>query len=499
MDVLNTDHLHADLRGRSVRGGLQTLTSQSAQFVIQSVATVVLARLLTPADFGLVAMVSTITNLGQAFADLGLSEATIQRKEITHDQVSVLFWINFAIGLGLMFVTASLAPVFVRFYRDPRLMDITLAISFTFLIGGLRVQPDAILRRQMRFSALAYRDVGAYALAVPVAIAIAWRGGSYWALVALPLTLNSFQMVVSWILVKWTPSLPRKGTGVGSMISFGGNVAASYFVMSVIRSADNILVGRYLGAAPLGFYSKAYNLLMLPLRQLSGPAGAVAVPAFSRVQHDPERFARFYLRAVNLIMWISAPAFAFLFVAARPVIILALGHRWLEAAPVFQILVISALGQLLLDSTVMLFISRGQSSQLLRLLLLVSPVIVASYAIGLPFGIRGVALTGSLVLIALLPWMLKFAFRGTDLTLPQLGRSLVYPVSLSIVTILVAKLALHLLVPQHVVSQLVVVATSFAVAYSLSALISPVRAEMMSLWKLLGDLRVSKGIVDPVV
>src|SRR5580658_10598942 len=162
LDALNTDHLHADLRGRSVRGGMQTLTSQGTQFAIQTVATVVLARLLTPADFGLVAMVSTLTGLGQAFADLGLSEATIQRKEISHDQVSALFWINVAIGLGLMLITAALAPAFARFYRDPRLTNITLVVSLTFLVGGLRVQPDAILRRQMRFFALAIRDIASW-------------------------------------------------------------------------------------------------------------------------------------------------------------------------------------------------------------------------------------------------------------------------------------------------------------------------------------------------
>ena len=128
--TLSTEHLHADLKGRSVRGGLLTLTSQGAQFLIQSVSTVVLARLLTPADFGLVAMVTAITGLGQAFADLGLSEATIQRQEINHDQVSTLFWINVAIGLALMLITIGLAPVLAWFYREPRLKDITFAAVF---------------------------------------------------------------------------------------------------------------------------------------------------------------------------------------------------------------------------------------------------------------------------------------------------------------------------------------------------------------------------------
>lgn len=491
LDGLNTDHLQSDLRGRSVRGGVVNLTSQGAQFLIQSVATVVLARLLTPADFGLVAMVSTVTGLGQAFADLGLSEATIQRQEISHDQVSVLFWINVAIGLGLMLMTMALAPVLAGFYRDERLVKITLLVAFTFLIGGLRVQPDAILKRQMRFASLAIRDVGSYAIAVPVAITMAWRGAGYWALVALPLTLNFMQMTLSWLMVNWRPGLPRRDAHVGAMIAFGGNVAASYFIVNVNRSADNVLIGRYSGAGPLGLYSRAYNLLMLPVRQLSIPAGSVAIPAFSRTQSDPERLARYYLSAANLMMWISAPIFGFLFVAAHPVIVLALGNQWQQAAPVFQILAVAALAQLLLEMTIWLFVSRGQSRQLLRLLLIICPIVIAGYAVGLPFGIDGVALSGSVVLLAILPWMLKASFRGTNLTLQRLGQAMLHPITLSLSGVFVAELALHLITPVRIVSQLSVAALSFAVAFCLSALIPSVRKEMLSLKKLSSELRLS--------
>ncbi len=491
LDALSTEHLHADLKGRSVRGGLLTLTSQGTQFVLQSIATVVLARLLTPADFGIVAMVTAVTGLGSAFADLGLSEATIQRKEVSHDQVSALFWINVAIGLGLMFVTAAIAPVLVWFYKQPQLKNITLVVSLTFLISGLRVQHDALLKRQMRFLSLAIRDIASVAVAVPVAIALAWRGAGYWALVALPLVLNFTQMVLSWAMVRWTPGPPRRDANVRSMVVFGGNVAASYFIYNVNRSADNILVGWYCGAAPLGLYSKAYNLLMLPVRQLSAPVGSVAVPAFSRIQNDPERFARYYLRVINLIMWISAPIFGFLFVGAEPVIVLVLGHQWRAAAPVFQILAISALGQLLLDSTVWMLVSRGQSGRLLRFLLVMSPILIGSFVIGLPFGIRGVAMSGSIVLLAIFPWILKFSFRGTDLTLNRLGRSILCPIATCLFCVLAGEFALHMIAPQRLPLQLVVVAISFAMGYSLSMLIRPVRREVMSLKKLFSELRQS--------
>jgi len=475
-----------------VRGGLVTLTSQGAQFLIQSVSTIVLARLLTPADFGLVAMVTAITGLAVGFADLGLSEATIQRKDITHDQVSVLFWINVAVGLGLTLVTAGLAPVLARFYRDARLVDITILLSLTFLINGLRAQPDALLKRQMRFSFLAIRDIISLALAVSLAITMARRGASYWALVAIPLTSSLIQMLLSWLTIHWRPGLPRRGAKVGSMMAFGGNIAASYFVFNVNRSADNVLIGWYWGAAPLGLYSRAYNLLMLPVRQLSAPAGSVAIPGFSRIQDDPERFARYYLRTANLIVWILAPLFGFLFVAAEPVIVLVLGAKWRDAAPVFQLLALSALAQMLLETTIWLLVSRGQSRRLLKLLLVISPIVVASFVIGLPFGIKGVALSSSSVLLIILPWIMKFTFRGTDLTLRHLGRALIYPLSVSLSGVFVSELFLHFIGPAGTLWQLLVVALGFAVASFLSALVRPVRDEVMSFGKLFNELRLSR-------
>jgi len=489
LDPLRTEHLHADLRGRTVRGGLLTSTSQGTNFVLTFVMTVVLARVLTPADFGLVAMVGAITGLGQAFADLGLSEATIQRQEISHDQVSALFWINVAIGLGLMLVMIGLAPLLVWFYHEPRLRNITFVMCFTFLIGGLRVQHNALLQRQMRFAAIAIRDVVGVAVAVTTSIAMAWRGAGYWAVVAYPLVFNFTQTAFSWVVVRWLPGLPRRGAKVGSLVAFGGNVAGSQLVNYLNRNMDNVLIGWYWGASPLGLYSRAFNLLLRPVSQLNAPLSTIMVPALSRLQNDPERLARYYLRAVNLIMWIVAPVFGFLFVAAEPVIILALGKKWLEAAPVFQFLCIAAPALMLSSPTNWLLVCRGQSGRLLKLLLILTPIFVTSYAIGLPFGIKGVAMSGSLVFVGIFPWMLKYVFRGTGLTLLRLGRAIVCPISLSLAGVALGECALHLIAPRGIVTQLLVVALGFAVAYSLSLLLAPVRQEAMSLRGLFNELR----------
>ncbi len=492
MEVFSTEHLHADLKGRSVRGGVMTITSQGVQFVMQSISTVVLAHLLTPVDFGLVAMVTAITNLAQAFADLGLSEATIQQQNINHQQVSTLFWINTAIGALLMGLTAALAPVLVWFYHEPRLRNIAFLASLTFLFGGLRVQHNALLMRQMRYAAMALRDIIAIAVAVPFAIFVAMRGGGYWAILTFPLTFNFLQMSLSWVMIRWIPGLPRRGAQVRSMLAFGGKVAASYLVTNINRSADSVLIGWHWGASPLGLYSRAYNLLMLPIRQLSGPATRVAVPTFSRLQNDPEVFARFYLRAANLMTWITTPIFGYLFVAAEPVIVLVLGRQWRDAAPVFQILAIAALGQLFFDSTLWLFVSRGQSGRMLKLLLFISPVIIGSFAVGLPFGIKGVAFSGSLVLVGIFPWVLKYTFRGTQLTLMDFGRAITPPIAVCGMGILLAELALRLILPQQLIAKLAVSALGFAVAYLLSALLPSIRGEVLALRRLFDELRFSR-------
>lgn len=480
IDVLSTEHLQADLKGRSVRGGLLTITSQGSQFLLQSAMTVTLARLLTPADFGIVAMVTAVTGLATAFADLGLSEATIQREEINQHQVRALFWINVAIGLGLMLVTAGLGPVMAWFYHEPRLKAIALVTSSTFLIGGLRVQHDALLKRQMRFRAVAIRDVASSAVGVALAILMAWRGAGYWAVVAFPVAAQSTTMVLSWLAVRWIPGLPRRGANVRSILAFGGNVAASYFLNYILRNADNVLIGWWWGATPLGLYSRAYNLLILPVQQLSSPVSNVVVPAFSRIQGEAERFARSFLRVANLMMWALAPTFAVLFVAARPVIAIVLGRQWGAAAPVFRILVIAALTLPLFQLTMWSLVSRGRSRELFRILAITSPLMVASFVLGLPYGIKGVALAGSLMQVGVLPWILTRAFRGTNLTLTRVGQAILCPIALSLGGLCSAELALHVVVPQGNISELLITALGFAVALLIFALLPAVREEIKS-------------------
>jgi len=213
-EFFETEHLKLDLKGRSVRGGAATLAGQGGRFLIQMVSTVVLARLLTPADFGLIAMVTAVTGFAEFFKDLGLSMATVQKAEVTHEQVSVLFWVNVAMSVLIALITAALGPVIAWFYGDPRLATVTVALSLAFVFGGLTVQHQALLRRQMRFTALAIIPVIAMAAAVMAAIIAGSLGAGYWALVIMELTRAATSAAAVWLVCRWWPGLPTRGAGV---------------------------------------------------------------------------------------------------------------------------------------------------------------------------------------------------------------------------------------------------------------------------------------------
>ena len=184
----STDHLKADLGGRTARGGAVTIASQGVKFFTGMTATVILARLLTPQDYGLIGMVAVVTGFVSMFKDMGLSMATIQKEEINADQISALFWINVALSVAVMILTAAIAPAVAWFYGESRLTLITIGFAAGFLFGGLTVQHEALLRRQMRFTALAILEIGSLIVGIVVAVALAWNGARFWALVANQLT-----------------------------------------------------------------------------------------------------------------------------------------------------------------------------------------------------------------------------------------------------------------------------------------------------------------------
>ncbi|MBN1868298.1 lipopolysaccharide biosynthesis protein [Candidatus Sumerlaeota bacterium] len=423
-EYLSIENLEAGLRERTVRGGVYTMAAQGCKVVLQLSSTILLARLLVPEDFGLVVMVTSVTGILDMLKDLGLSVATVQRQKLSHKQMSTAFWINAGLGALLMLIAMACAPLLAWFYGKPQLVGIAVALSLTQLIGGLGMQHWALLKRKMRFKAIAGLEIAAWVFALSLAAVLALLGAGYWALVAIHLGYAFFLAAGSFFLSPWRPGPPERGVGARSLLAFGSNVMGWQFSNYFTRNTDNLLIGWRWGEAALGYYTKAYNLLMMPLRQINYPMGDVMIPGLSRAQDNPQRFRALYLEALFFISFFTLPAAALLIILAQEVVLLVLGDQWVPAIRIFRLLGIATLVEPIVHTVTWLYISRGRGAGLLRWSVFSTLCAVAAYAVGLRWGAHGVAAAYSVVLLSLTVPALYFATRGTAIRMIDVFRSL---------------------------------------------------------------------------
>lgn len=446
-----TDHLLDDLHGKAFRGGLVSMSGQAAKFALQLISTVALARLLSPADFGMVAMVASITGFVAAFKDGGLAEATVQRSRITHEQVSLLFWVNCGLSFLTALVVVALSPFIAWFYREPRLVGIAMVSSGAFIFGGFIVQHQALLVRQMRFKTIAAVEIAASACAVTTAIVMAWQNFGYWALVALNVSTYIYGAIFVWWSCGWRPGRIKRLVGARSMIAFGGNLTASGVVNYFTRNFDNILIGRVLGSTAIGVYSKAFALLTLPINQINVPFGDIVVPALSRLQGDSRQFRDFYLRSLRGLCTLVVPIVVMSFFLAEDVVLLLLGPKWSPVARVFQCLAPAALVTAISSAPAWLCISTGRARHLLHSSLVSAPVCVSGFLIGIRWGVTGVALSFSVTLTASFVWFVWYSSKGSFVSVRDTAKTV-----LSVLIPALSAGAVALLVRRTVLSQTVV-------------------------------------------
>jgi PST family polysaccharide transporter len=406
-----TEHLRQDLKGRSVRGGLVTVLTQLGKVVVNLGALAVLARLLTPQDFGLIAMVATVTNLVTLIKDMGLSMATIQKPEINHRQVSTLFWVNIGFSGVLALIVAAVAPMISWFFNEPRLTLVTLSLSACLGLSGLMIQHEALLRRQMRFKDLSLVQIASMALGAVAAILAAWGGAGYWSLVIKQLIEQMVSIVGVWWLCNWRPGRPGKLTEIYDMLFFGSNVMGYNFINYFARNLDNVLIGWRWGATPLGLYDRAYQLFLLPIQQFNTPFASVANPTLSRLLDSPEQYRQAYLRVLDKLALLSMPFIVFTIAAADWIFDLAFGSQWQDASRIFAWLGFTALMQPICNSTGWLFMTQGRTWPMLQWGMISSLWSVLSIIIGLPWGAEGVAASYSILGLLRTPVLFWFVCR----------------------------------------------------------------------------------------
>jgi PST family polysaccharide transporter len=415
-EVTATDDLRRNLKTKSVRGAIYLAIGGGGEFALRIASTSILARLLIPEHFGLIGMVTALTGIASYFSQLGLSTATVQRRDIDHHQVSNLFWINVGLGAALFGLFASASPLVARFYGDPRLTPITIAVSSAFFWSGLAVQHDALLARQMKQAQSTFVRLGAGVVSVVLAVAMARRGFGYWALVWQEVTRTCLTAVGLWIVCPWRPALPNRTGNVRSLLRFGTDLTLTQLAAAVISNLDRLLVGKLFGAAPVGIFRQAQQLIMVPLEQLNAPIGSISQPGLSVLQDDPERYRRYYAKTVFLISLLTMPIAAFGVVYADDLVRVILGRQWTDAVPFFRIFALAALIRPTIGTTSTVLITCGQSRRLLILTVVYQVTLMLFFFGGLTWGPQGVAMAQVLTHLVLLPWNLSYSFAASPVT-----------------------------------------------------------------------------------
>lgn len=402
-----------DLKEKTVRGGSARGTALATSFLLRVGSLVVLARLLEPKDFGLLGMVTAFTGVLSLFRDFGLSSAAIQRVTVTEAQSSTLFWINLFVGTALAGITAICAPFISHFYHEPRLYWVTIVVAIGFLFNGAGVQHSALLQRQMRFTALSIVDVVSLIVSSVVAIGLAKAGFGLWALVAMTICLPLAGTIGLWLASAWMPGMPRRGVGVGAMMRFGGTLTLNGLVMYIASNCEKVLLGRFWGAEALGIYGRAYQLIRIPTDNLNSAVGDVAFSALSRIQNDPDRLRRYFLKGYSLVLSLTLPITVACALFADDLVLVLLGPKWKAAAGIFRLLAPTMMVFAVANPLGWLLSSIGLVGRGLKIALVIGPLMIASYVIGLPYGPSGVAFAYSAVMLIWIVPVIAWCVHGT--------------------------------------------------------------------------------------
>lgn len=421
-----------DLKHKASRGAAVTAGGLWMKTALQLGSTMLLARLLRPEDFGLVAMIMAIVGVADLVRDFGLTGAILQARKLTASQWSSLLWFSAALGAVLMIIVAACAPLIASLYGEEALVLLTVAIAPTLLLNGLAMPLQAAVQRDLRFGTLALIDIVAMAVGVVLSVIAALIGWGVWSLVVFAGAGQVYRLIALWIAAKPKWGRPRIGRDIRPFVTTGGSIFGVQLLNYASRNLDNVVIGQQIGAAALGQYSRAYSLFLLPQQQLTAPLGRVALPVLSRLQDDGERYRRYIRGAMVVIGYLSFPTYAIAAAVAHPLMLVLLGPGWDVAADVFALLAIAGVAQAVGNVNGWIYISLGRAHRQLVYYAITRPIVIAAFFVGVWWnGVTGLALLYGLVIVALLvPGFLvathgTFLRSGTDVAVPLIRPAII--------------------------------------------------------------------------
>jgi len=397
------------------------------------VTNVILARLLAPADFGLVAMAAVIIGFIELFKDLGTASAVIQRKDMSEALLASIFWLNAGFGLLATIVVYLLSPLAGAFYREPQVVPIMQALSVSLLLSGLSNLQNSLLERALEFEKLARIEIGTALFATIVGVTAAFLGLGAWSLVYQMLVGNLTATIFLWRASRWRLSGRFRWAEIRGVMGFSLNLTGFSIFNYFARNADKFLIGRFLGSQDLGLYDLAYRLMQYPMQGISAVIGRVMFPLFSRIQDDDRQFGYVYLKVVSAIAFIAFPLMLGLMAVASPFVLTLFGAAWAPVIPLLLILAPLGAVQSVGTTVCVIFVAKGRTDWLVWWGVGACILIVLSFVVGLAWGILGV--TASYAMTSLLLSYPSFAipFRLIKLRMRELGRVLWRPALCSLI------------------------------------------------------------------
>ncbi|MBC7103713.1 MAG: lipopolysaccharide biosynthesis protein [Parvibaculum sp.] len=412
------------LKQRFFSAAALSIAERILTFLIQTGTTLILARILMPADFGLVGMVMPVIMVFQVMGNMGLTMAVLQRREVTPSQLSSLFYFNMSVSVVLAGVLYLSAPLISNFYDAPQVDPIAQLFSLVILLAGASALQTSLLQRELKFGAILVAHVISQIGSSVVGIWMALEGFGFMALAWRSVSQPAIYSGIVWLRSGWLPGLPEWSVEVKNMVGFGGFSAGFNLLNTMGRQIDNVLIGWRYGPHELGPYSVAYRIFVTPNRMLAGPLAQVVIPVLSRLVDDPKRYSRWFLSILRLLTLVIFPPLFALSPVSGALVNGVLGYQWSAATPIVGWLLPIAALQASYTTIGWLMLSIGRADRQMRWGLISIPVFILSFVVGLPWRAEGVAISYAVANIAMFVPAFWYATQGTPVTLTEILRAL---------------------------------------------------------------------------
>ena len=380
------------LRKKTLKGIIWTAISNFGQQGIQFVVTIILARLLTPKDFGLVGIASIFIGLATVVNQLGIGAALVQRKDLDEGHLTSAFWTNITMGTVLCILMIGFAPFIASYFKNPQVIPILRVLSLTFLLGSLSIVPGSLLRRELLFNKLAYINISALVISGLVSVILAFLGYGVWSLVWGRIVQVVAGITLIWLIVSWRPSFSFSLKKFKELFSFGISVLGTNLLTYIKKNSDYFIIGKFLGASSLGIYTMAYNMVTLPQRKLSTVITTVAFPAFSKIQDEAEKIREGFFTMISSISFVTFPILAGLCAVAPELVRVFLGEKWVGAIRPIQILCIPGALYSIGTTVGSVFYAKGRPDLEFKCDLISFSILLGLLLVGVRHGIIGVSL-----------------------------------------------------------------------------------------------------------